>query len=329
VSTARVTVVVVPRERFSCSARSLEGIFQNTAAPFDLVYVDGGSPRRVRRYLREQAERRDFRLIRRDRYLSPNEARNIGLAEVTSEYVVFIDNDVSVTPGWLDMLVRCADEEDAAVVGPLTLFGPLEHEEIHLAGGEVSILEDGDGRRRRHVKEKMYFPGRRVSDVRHQLTRSECRLAEFHCLLARKDVFERVGPFDEAMLNTREHLDFSLAVMETGGTIWFEPESLVTYIPGPPFKPTDIPFFMLRWSDAWERSSLRRFHEKWNLTEDEFFERRYARLGWRRQRSLVRPLVRWLTLGRGSHKVERAVMRVERVFNRYLTTRHARGTASA
>ena len=41
-----VTVVVVPRERFGVTSRSLEAIYANTPAPFPLVYVDGGSPSR-------------------------------------------------------------------------------------------------------------------------------------------------------------------------------------------------------------------------------------------------------------------------------------------
>ena len=44
-----VTVVVVPRERFSMAARALDVLYERTAAPFSLVYVDAGSPRPVRR----------------------------------------------------------------------------------------------------------------------------------------------------------------------------------------------------------------------------------------------------------------------------------------
>src|SRR5262249_24309080 len=45
-----VTIVVVPRERFSFARASLEALYRHTDPPFHLVYVDGGSPRRVRRY---------------------------------------------------------------------------------------------------------------------------------------------------------------------------------------------------------------------------------------------------------------------------------------
>jgi GT2 family glycosyltransferase len=320
-----VSVVVVPRERFSCASMSLESIYRHTDIPFRLIYVDGGSPRRIRRHLEAEAQERGFRLIRTNRYLSPNEARNLGLAEVTTEFVVFLDNDVSVAPGWLEKLTECADATGAAVVGPLTCIGVPEHETIHFAGGEVAILEDRfDGVSRRYVKEKMRFPGRKVVDLQDRLHRQECGLAEFHCMLVRSSIFAEIGWFDEEMLNTREHLDFCLSVSRVGGTLYFEPESIVTYVPGPPFALTDIPFYMLRWSDAWEMRSLRRFREKWGLSEDGSFKARYERLGWRRHHSLVRPAARRLTFGRGSLRIERLAMRAERVLNRYLSGRHER-----
>jgi GT2 family glycosyltransferase len=251
----RVTIVVVPRERFSCIPGSLESVYEHTGTPFRLVYVDGGSPKRIRRHLERRATERDFELVRRDRYLSPNEARNIGLREASTQYVVFLDNDVWVSSGWLGKLVDCADDTGAAVVGPLTCIGEPRGEEIHVAGGEVAILEEREnGGFRRHAHERMWLPGTKVSQVRAELERRQCTLAEFHCVLARRSIFDELGPFDEGMLNTREHLDFCLGVVKAGGTIWFEPDSVVTYVPGPPFRWFDVPFYMLRWSDAWERS---------------------------------------------------------------------------
>lgn len=51
-----VTIVVVPRERFSYTRESLESIYQNTELPFKLIYVDGNSLRPVKEYLETQAQ---------------------------------------------------------------------------------------------------------------------------------------------------------------------------------------------------------------------------------------------------------------------------------
>src|SRR5512139_2931821 len=95
---ARVTIVVVPRDHFSDAQESLESVYENTKYPFDLVYVDGGSPVTVASYLKQRSASLGFRLLRTEHYLSPNRARNVGARGATTPYIVFIDNDVVVAP---------------------------------------------------------------------------------------------------------------------------------------------------------------------------------------------------------------------------------------
>ena len=318
---AQVTVVVVPRERFSCTRESLESIYEYTEAPFKLIYVDGNSPNKVQHYLQEQAQEKGFQLIRTDYYLTPNHARNLGLAQVDTKYVVFMDNDVIVSSGWLNHLVKCAEETEATVVGPLMCQDKPLHEIVHFAGGESHIWTDKTGRRR--IREKMYKQGQRVADVRPQLQRQPTELAEFHCVLVRTEIFERIGRLDEAFFNTKEHLDFCMSVKESGGTVYFEPDSMVTYVPGPPLEQTDLRYYMLRWSDEWTLNSLYRMRDKWNVVEDGYFQAKYKKLGWRRYITIIEPLVRRLTFGSNNELLCRALAWLEHPINRYLTTRYA------
>ncbi|MGB3557952.1 MAG: glycosyltransferase, partial [Geitlerinemataceae cyanobacterium] len=244
-----ITIIVSPRERFSNTRQSLESIYQHTPQPFDLVYVDGGSPKPVQQYLEAQAAEKGFKLIRCDRYLAPNQARNIGLEHADSKYVLFIDNDVVVTPGWSDKLVNCAEETDATIVCPLTCIGQPLHETVHLAGGEARLLVETKGEKTiRRVHEKHYFVNRPVADIKDQLHRQQCEFAEFHCMLVRREIFAQIGLLDEGLLSTREHIDFCLSVAQAGGTVYCEPESVVTYVTGK-LEWSDLPFFFLRWSD--------------------------------------------------------------------------------
>ncbi len=313
----QVTIVVVPRERFSCAQTSLESIYQYTDIPFKLLYVDGNSPTKVRRYLEAKSQEKNFEIIRTNYYLSPNHARNLGIRHVNTKYLVFIDNDVIVSPGWLNALVQCAEETGAAVVGPLMCQNEPVHEIVHFAGGESHIIVDKTGRRR--IREKMYKQGQKVADLLPQLQRKQTELAEFHCVLVRTEIFDRIGLLDEAMLNTKEHLDFSMTVAEAGGTIYFEPACIVTYVPGPPLELTDLHYYMLRWSNAWTLGSLNRLREKWNLAEDGYFQVKYKGLGWRRRDSIIRPLSRRLTFGFKSHLLERILTSLDYKLNRYLT----------
>jgi GT2 family glycosyltransferase len=256
------TVVVVPRERFSVPRRSLEAIYANTTAPFHLVYVDGGSPARVRRYLADEARAQGFTLVRTDHYLTPNEARNLGVRHARTRYVVFIDNDAVPAPGWLDKLVECAETTGAWIVGPLYFIGEPERQEIHMAAGDARIEERPGGRR---FVERHRFAGRRPAEVRAHLVREPCEQVEFHCMLVRAEVFERLGPLDEELRSVAEHSDLCMLVRGQGGEVYFEPDSVVTYITSGRFSWSDYAFFFWRWSDAWTEASIERFREKWDL----------------------------------------------------------------
>jgi GT2 family glycosyltransferase len=113
----KVTLIIVPRERFSYTQKSLENIYQNTNLSFKLIYVDLNSSSQVKQYLEVQAQEKNFHLIRVNHFLAPNQARNLALKSVNTEYVLFTDNDVLVKPGWLEHLVKCADDTGAWVVG--------------------------------------------------------------------------------------------------------------------------------------------------------------------------------------------------------------------
>src|SRR5690349_5795936 len=118
-----ISIVIAPRDRFSIAPRALRSLLTTTTPPYQLVYVDAGSPADIRDELAAMARVHGFTLIRHDEYGGPNRSRNIGLAEASGEYVVLAENDVLFTPGWLEPLVDCARQTGADVVSPLILMG--------------------------------------------------------------------------------------------------------------------------------------------------------------------------------------------------------------
>jgi GT2 family glycosyltransferase len=257
-----VTIVVPPRDRFSCVRRSLESIYQHTTHPFELVYVDGNSPPHVSKYLEREAKKRHFNLIRSDRFLSPNQARNVGLKEVRTKYVAFVDNDVEVTPGWLTHLVGCAEETGAWAVAPLVFEGPLDQQVIHIFGGQAEF-SGGDTGRTFH--EDHLFNGRTLREAQSEIQRTRTDFAEFHCVLMRRELFDELGPCDEGFLSLQEHLDVSLLITQAGGSVYAEPEARVAFPYDSLLDRYDIEYARLRWSDDWNRRSTQHFVEKWKI----------------------------------------------------------------
>jgi GT2 family glycosyltransferase len=300
---ANVTIIVTQRERFGMTEESLEDLYAHTTGPFEVIYVDGNSPKKVADYLREQAGKRGFTLIRRNRFLTPNQARNIATAAARTKYVVYVDNDVLYTPGWLDALVQCAEETGAAVVAPLTCQGLPAHQEIHQAGGDY-VADPGSmdaffaepPSTGRPFVEIMHAHGAKVAEWRERLKRQETGCSEFHCMLVRRDIFDKVGPLDEQMLSTKEHIDFALAVRSAGEKVYFEPASVVTYVfpcRARPIEPADWPFFALRWSDSYGKRSLAHFIRKWHLdTGPDYVKEKRVIYSMRRMQGILIPLMR-------------------------------------
>jgi GT2 family glycosyltransferase len=258
-----ITIVIVPRERFSAAEQSLESLFNNTSLSFEQIVVDGGSPEPLASRLRQTSELRNFTLLRSERFLSPNQARNRALRHrITSEWVVFADNDVIFAPGWLEALMACAESTGADMVSPLYLEGPLADTRIHMAGGQAHFRQL---RSRRIFFERHHFCKRRITSVRQHLRRELVELFEFHCVLFRLSLLEAIGPFDEALLSTADHVDACLKIRQLGGRILFEPAAVVSYLTPERLDPMDLAYFQLRWSDDWNRRTLDHVRCKWRL----------------------------------------------------------------
>lgn len=258
-----VTIACVPREVFSMTQQSLETLYQRTSEPFELVYVDGGSPSEVRSYLEHAARAYGFTLIRTDCYLSPNQARNIALDYVATPYVAFVDNDALVSKGWLRALVDCAEQTDAWAVGPLYFEFLPERHRVHMAGGVCRLEEEADGSR--YCSEQHHQAHVLFEEIKGPLQRKETELIEFHTVLIAMEAFNRIGPLDEGLMAMSEHADICLSIRHLGERVFLEPKSQVTYAPPSRLSAADRNFFELRWSEAWCKASLERFVGKWNL----------------------------------------------------------------
>lgn len=256
-----VTVVIVPRERFSAAPESLVRILSETPAPTNIVYVEGNAPKRIRAALHAVADER-VEFVASDTYLIPNEARNQGFARVHTEYTVFLDNDVWVGDDWLPPLLCCARETGAAIVGPLYLQGSPSAPEVHMAGG-LAHIEERDGRR--VLRHNHRFQGVALEEVADRIVRTETEQVEFHGMLVESQLLRDLGGLDEGLMCTREHIDLCMSVRARGRRVFLEPASHLTYTRPPPFAVYDLPYFSLRWSEDWSQRTLDHFFAKWDL----------------------------------------------------------------
>jgi glycosyltransferase involved in cell wall biosynthesis len=261
----RVTIIVTQRERASLAERSFESVIADRSEPFNLIYIKNGGPASPDDYLVRHAGKPGFMLISPSHWLWPNEARNLALPHVGTEYVAFVDNDVIVETGWLKTLVACANETHAALVGPIYLYSDgLGEPLIHMAGGTLTEVETPQGTALHEHHERLNAP---ASD-RAQLRRGKCDFLEYHGMVARTNFIRSLGGLNEEIVCVHEHIDIALEAKRAGLPVVFEPAAAITQLAHAPHFVTDLAFHRWRWSRAAAEQSMRAFLRKWNVVDD-------------------------------------------------------------
>lgn len=310
----QTTILITTREQFSHIRKNLESIYAHTPQPFDLIYVNSGAPPSVSTYLKQQAREKGFQFIEFSHHVHQNYARNVGLKWVKTPYVMFLDNDVEVTPGWLKPLLTCAEETGAWIVGPLVLLGPPEDQIIHFAGGEAGIKEVGEQRIYHSHMQYCTWP---VSAVPVPLRRQETINVEFHGMLVRKSALDQIGGLDEKIYSTSDHFDIGLEVNQRGGKVIFEPASVIAYHPPLNLDKDEREIFRTRWSEAWNQATLDHFYSKWGLTPN-LKKQEWIRKHRRKWLFPIFNRVERMAGKRGRNLVEKLISPLEIIHNRLL-----------
>lgn len=262
----RVTIAVSLREGHGLALPALDHLLAHTPRGTPLLYLDIASPPPIRTQLERRAAEHGFTLLHFDAGTWPSTTRAAAIAQIKTDYVVFMENDVLVAPGWLDALVRCADETGAGLVGPLYLEGGgAEPVTVHMAGGALTRRRTPAGEALDEDHRLMHAP---LATAR-QCLREPCDFVEFHCLLARREIFARGVSLDRGIGCVHEHIDLSLQVTALGLPIWLEPQAKVLQLRDGDYLLSDLPLLRWRWNESAVESSIANFCRLWNLAPDE------------------------------------------------------------
>jgi hypothetical protein len=220
----------------------------------------------VRASVRAHIEAGRLRIVEAGRGLQPNDARALIVPQLNARYVVFIDNDVVVSPGWLGRLVACAEETGAGIICPLYLWGEEGRSDIiHMAGGKADFLANEKGIRFTEMHRHL---NRKLVEIERDLKREPVDFGEFHCLMMRREVYSAPDLFLSDVVTIHEHIHASLKARQMGFETWFEPDSRVTYLALAPWRVGELGGFRRRWNLADAERSLQGFARRWGVIDD-------------------------------------------------------------
>lgn len=180
-----LSVIVVNWNGARLTRSCLASIDQHTAGiAYEVIVVDNGSSQDQLQLLRDYCSEYRSRLIELNCNLHFGEANNVGAESARGEFLLLLNNDVTLTSGYFGPLLQTLREEHSAgAVGPKFVYpggkpqesgGYVRPDGWTIQHGKFGITADALSKRGPHVVDY-------------------CSAA---CLLIRRDVFLNAGGFD-------------------------------------------------------------------------------------------------------------------------------------
>jgi O-antigen biosynthesis protein len=237
-----VSVVVLAFRRVDVLRRCLRALAGHESVhPFEVVVVANGASRAVVDFLDQHVTGGVF--VRPRVNLGFAGGCNRGVAAANGRYVVLLNDDATVQPGWLDNLVAGAEARPkAAVVGSLVLFpdGTVQD-----AGGMIG--DDG-------MPAVVGRGAGRTDDVAREARPID--YASGCAVLVRRDAWDAAGGLDESFYPAYfEDVDLCLRLRQQGWETWLEPSAVVHHEES---ASTDLALKSLAWD--WNKE---RFLARW------------------------------------------------------------------
>lgn len=179
--------------------------------------VDNGSTDGTPEFLRDLEKRGQVQVIINKNNLGFAAASNQGARAARGEFLLFLNNDTQVTPGWLEELVRSARKHPQVVAAGAKLLYPddtVQHAGVAISGEKKFF----------HIYQKFHKDHPAVNKERT----FQCLTAA--CLLVKKEPFFQMGGFDESYRNGWEDVDLCLRFGRQGWQLLYNPRSVVYHL---------------------------------------------------------------------------------------------------
>jgi len=218
-NSVKVAVIILTINQQRKATRCLESFRAVTHPSFRIILWDNGSGDGTPEIIRQEFP--EVLLHRHPSNLGVasgrNEAAKIAIREFNPPYILFIDNDMTVSPDFLAKLIAPFETQQDLAQTAGKIYDLNDHRRLYGAGGCRIRFWCGDTG---HV-------GYGEIDYGQYDKPRKC-YPSGGCMLVRTDVFQQLGGFD-AVFNPYgpEDLDFALRVRKAGYYGFFAPDAVV------------------------------------------------------------------------------------------------------
>lgn len=213
----RINIVILNWNGYNDTSQLLNSLFKISYTNFKIIVVDNNSVNdEVEKLRKNYADK--VHIIRCNKNLGFSGGNNVGIKyslEEEADYILLLNNDTTVQPDFLEILVnKFKTENQAGIVAPRINYYD-EPKKIWSEGGKISRIRGSGFAYSDKLEAEVDTTDKSVTFV------SGC------CMLVKPEVFLKVGLFDENYFLYTEDTDLCLRTMKSGYKIFVAPESKI------------------------------------------------------------------------------------------------------
>ncbi len=217
-----IVIIILTWNRKNMLRDCLNSIKKNTYYKnYKIVVVDNNSTDGSAEMVKKQFK--EVNVIKRKKNKGFSEAYNIAVKYASKkynpDYFFFLNNDTKVTKNWLGNLIKVSKSSDGSIFGCNQLS--FQKKQKQITAGWIRPFGT------------KYYHGKQIKEVNWVSDASS---------LVKKEVFEKIGFFDEGLSFYYEETDFERRAVKNGFKIIYVPNSIILHKGGATSKDFDKDF---------------------------------------------------------------------------------------
>lgn len=233
-NTKKVAIIVLNFNGEKSTVKCIESLLKSNTNGIiaSIIVVDNGSKKGSVEYIRKNSEKLkfgdfNFEILETGKNLGFSGGMNFGIRhaiENNAEYIAILNNDTVVDPNMILELVNFTKSNEADIVAPKIYFGKgyefhkgryadVEKGKVLWYAGGIMDWDNVIGKHR----------GVDEVDIGQYEKAEETAFASGCCFIAKREVFEKIGIFDEKYFLYYEDNDLSKRAKNAGFKIYYVP----------------------------------------------------------------------------------------------------------